>query len=284
MNTNFNLSKVSWFGVGGNADFFFKPKTADELKDFLKQNILPITIIGNGSNLLIRDGGINGVVLKLGSGFGKIISINDAEVEVGAGMLDKSFAMLIAEEELSGFEFLSTIPGNIGGGVKMNCGCFGGEIADLVYLIKGYDFKGNFVQLTKSDIKFSYRSTNLNDDIIITSVVLKGVKSTKSLILQKMEENHQKRVQTQPTTGKTCGSTFKNPINNKAWHLLLQSGAVNLKVGGARFSEKHSNFIINDGSATAKDIESLGEKAIKLVYEQFGIMLEWEIKKIGNYL
>lgn len=283
MNSDFDLSKVSWFGVGGKAEFFLKPKTEEELQRFLKNNNLLITVIGNGSNLLIRDGGVKGVVLKLGSGFGRVNRISDNMAEVGAGVLDKSFAMIMAEEELAGFEFLSTIPGNIGGGVKMNCGCFGQEISEVLELVKGCDFKGKSMQFSKKEINFGYRSSNLPDNFIITSVVLRGIKSSKSSILLKMQENQTKRLNSQPVSGKTCGSTFKNPQDRLAWQLLVEAGANKLKVGGAEFSQKHANFIINNGSATARDIEILGESAKQLVKDKFNINLEWEIKIIGSY-
>lgn len=280
---DFEIGKTSWLGVGGKADFLFRPTSPENLQEFLTENRqFALTILGNISNIIIRDAGIEGVVIRLGGNFGKILSVSETEIEVGAGMLDKNFALEMAEIELSGFEFLSTIPGNLGGGLKMNCGCFGGELSDIFVSAKGFDFKGNPLFFQKKDINFSYRESGISDDIIITSMVLKGVKSSKPKILQKMEENQQKRNESQPTGGKTCGSTFKNPHSAKAWELLQKSGASAMKVGGAFFSSKHSNFLMNDGTATAKDLETLGEMAKKIVFEKFGIKLEWEIKFIGK--
>lgn len=282
MRENFDLSKISWFGVGGRAEFFYKPKTFDDLKSVLSKNNANITVLGNCSNLLIRDGGIGGVVIKLSPAFANLKLINENTVEVGAAFLDKNFAMEMAKYELSGFEFLSTIPGNIGGGIKMNCGCFGGEISDILVRVIGLDFKGNILEIDAKDLNFSYRSTSIPEDFIITSAVFKGTKSSKKKILKKCQENQNERNETQPIGGKTCGSTFKNPKGMKAWELIVAAGLKNLKIGGASFSEKHANFIMNDGSATAKDIETLGEIVIDKIYNQFSIKLEWEIRKIGE--
>lgn len=280
---NFNLGKISWFGVGGNAKTFFKPKTKIELVDFLKANKEPIFIIGNLSNTLIRDGGLEGVCIKLGNGFLEYEQTEEI-IKVGAGVLDKTFALKAQESGIGGFEFLYTIPGNIGGAVQMNAGCFGREIADVFESLEGVDFEGNEIYLTKNDISFSYRKAIFPKDIIITSVNLKGLYKNKEDVLKLMLENLQTRNETQPISGKTCGSTFKNPQGEKAWDLLAKSGANMLKCNGASFSKIHANFIINDGTATAEDIENLGESARKQVFEKFGILLEWEIKIIGNHL
>jgi UDP-N-acetylmuramate dehydrogenase len=280
---NFPIGKTSWVGVGGACDLLFKPSSFDELQGFLKQNDRDLTVLGNTSNVIISDDGIRGVVIRLIGEFLNILKIDDAKVEVGAGMLDKSFAFLMGEEEVAGFEFLSTIPGNIGGGVKMNCGCFGGEIAENLLLIKGLDFKGNYVEFKPFELEFSYRKSGLPSDFIITSVVLEGVKSKKEKILDLMAQNQEKRNQSQPTGGKTAGSTFKNPISHKAWELLEKAGLRGVKIGGASFSHKHLNFLLNDGTATAKDVVSLGELARKLVREKCGVELEWEVLHLGKF-
>ena len=280
---NFQIGRTSWFGVGGAAEFFFKPQSEENLQNFLKENQeFALTILGNTSNVIIRDGGIDGVLIKLNSHFTKISRKSETEIEVGAAILDKNFAIQVAEEGLSGFEFLSTIPGNLGGGVKMNCGCFGGEISDVFVSAKGFDFKGNPVFFTKKDMNFSYRESNVPDDVILTSVALKGAPSSKEKILKIMSENQEKRNLSQPTGGKTCGSTFKNPLNAKSWELIQKSGASLFKVGGAYISPKHANFLMNDGNATSKDVENLGSMIQKAVFEKFGIRLEWEIKIIGK--
>jgi UDP-N-acetylmuramate dehydrogenase len=293
---DFQIGKTSWLGTGGNCEFLFKPSSFEELSSFLKELSLgnftenfnrdfpQITILGNTSNVLIGDGGIEGLVVRLIGKFMEIHKIDDTRVEVGAGMLDKTFANLMAEEEISGFEFLSTIPGNIGGGIKMNCGCFGGEIGENLVLLKGLDFKGNKLELKPHEIAFEYRKSNLPKEFIITSAVLKGAVSKKARILDLMAINQEKRNQTQPTGGKTAGSTFKNPKGFSAWELLEKAGLRGVKIGGASFSEKHLNFLLNDGTATAKDILSLGEHARKLVFEKCGIKLEWEVLHIGKFL
>jgi UDP-N-acetylmuramate dehydrogenase len=189
----------------------------------------------------------------------------------------------MANEEISGFEFLSTIPGNIGGGIKMNCGCFGREIAENIITIKGVDFKGKYIEFKPSELNFSYRRSGLSSSFIITSVVLRGVRSKRQKILDLMSQNQEKRNQSQPTGGKTAGSTFKNPEKYKAWELLERAGLRGVKIGGASFSQKHLNFLINDGSATARDLILLGETARKLVFEKCGVNLEWEILHIGSF-
>lgn len=284
MKENFNLSQISWFGVGGKAEFFYKAPDIASLSELLKlNNGREITIIGNASNLLIRDGGVKGISLKLGKDFSQISRFSEDTLEVGAAAFDKTFAMKMLELEISGFEFLSTIPGTLGGGVKMNCGCFGNEIGEVLTGINAIDERGNKIYIKADDIKFSYRNSDIPDNIIITSAILKGVSSSRNNIMKTMRINEKKRVDAQPVNGKTCGSTFKNPETAKAWELLIQSGANLLKKGGARFSEKHANFILNDGSATAFDIEKLGEEAIVMVKEKCGVTLEWEIRKIGFY-
>jgi UDP-N-acetylmuramate dehydrogenase len=279
----FNIGKTSWVGVGGRCDFLFKPKNELELIEFLTENTGELTILGNTSNVIIGDLGIEGTVIRLASSFMEIKSINDGIVEVGAGMLDKTFATLMAEEEISGFEFLSTIPGNIGGGIKMNCGCFSQEIAENIVLIKGLDFKGKIMEFKANEVKFNYRAAELPENFIITSALLKGVKSNKGDILKKMTENQKKREESQPTGGKTAGSTFKNPTGYKAWKLLQDAGLSELKIGGASFSSKHTNFLINDGTATASSLVELGELARSLVFKKTGIVLEWEIKRMGRF-
>ena len=283
MKENFNIGKISWFGVGGPAEFLFKPKSEGDLKAFLVENTKQITILGNTSNVIIGDLGIKGVTIRLGTSFMKIKRLNECEVQVGAAMPDKNFAFEMAELGLSGFEFLSTIPGNIGGGVKMNCGCFGREMKDVLVSIKGLDFKGNEVMLQASELKFGYRTANLPEDLIIISAVLRGQTGKKKDVLAKMEENQQKRNNSQPTGGKTCGSTFKNPEGHKAWDLLEKAGLRGVKIGGVSFSELHLNFMMNDGTGTAKDAIELGTLAQKLVYEKFGVRLEWEVKHIGEF-
>ncbi len=278
--TGFHIGKTTWLGIGGVCEYFFKPKSKEELTKFFKTQNTKITILGNTSNVMIKEDGVKGTTIRLAGSFTQIHNLDDTLIEVGAGMLDKNFAFIMAEEGISGFEFLSTIPGTIGGGIKMNCGCFGGEIADNFVSLKGLTFKGDEITLTANDVKFNYRKAEIPDNIIVTSVILKGVKSTKDKILKKMLENQQKRSESQPSGGKTLGSTFKNTQTKKAWELLDISGLRGVKIGGASFSDKHLNFLINDGSATYGDVSSLIRLAQNLVYEKCGVRLELEIKQI----
>jgi UDP-N-acetylmuramate dehydrogenase len=282
--TNVSLSKNSWLAVGGQAECFFKPRDIESLSAFLRQNKTPVTILGNCSNVIIRDGGISGTVIKLGSGFSGIKRLSGTQIEVGAAMLDLTLSQYALQMELSGFEFLSTIPGAVGGGIKMNAGCFGSEVAEVLVSFKAIDGKGKIHEFRKSEINFSYRKSLIDSELIIISAVLEGSQGNAKAISYLMERNSIKRSESQPTTGKTCGSTFKNPSpHDKAWKLIYDAGLSGFSVGGAFVSPKHANFIINDGSATAADIEILGETIRLAVKEKYGILLEWEIERIGNF-
>ena len=290
---SYPLSKISWLKVGGPVDVLFRPKSIDSLISFLKKapSYIPVTTIGVCSNLLIRDGGINGVALKLGSAFGEI-EINDDEVKVGAGNLGARVAIHLAK---FGFDmsFLRTIPGTIGGAVLMNAGCYGYSFGDYVSAIEGITRDGKFINLSKKDIDFSYRKCQMSDELIVTSVILKPVKLQSKLIEKKMEKAISQRQKTQPIEVPSCGSTFKNPdgkpslmkenkIKLKAWKLIDEAGLRGKKIGKAQVSEKHPNFLINTGGATASDIEALGEHVRKIVFEKHKINLDWELIRLGN--
>ena len=278
-----NLSKFSWFNLGGPAEIFFKPANYNELASLLKiyQDNKKINIIGAGSNTLIRDGGIEGVTIKLSTEFSFIKLLNDNIIEVGAATLDRKLSDFATKNSLSGFEFLSCIPGSIGGGIKMNSGCYGEEISKILVSLKAIDRKGKIKEIKRDEIKFSYRSCDLSDELIILSAKFKGDLKDKFNIEKKQLELIKRKKETQPSQVKTCGSTFKNPKDRKAWKLIKESGCEKISVGKAKISEKHCNFFINEGGATSNDIEQLIEKVKNQVLKKTGINLELEIKIIG---
>ncbi len=282
---NYNLSHLTWFKVGGDADIFFKPYNATDLALFLKENNqkLPITVIGAGSNIIIRDGGIEGVTIKLGRNFTDIEFVNDNLISVGAGCLNFSLAKFCQANSIGGFEFLIGIPGTIGGGVAMNAGAYGREFKDIVNSVQAMNTSGKILTLTLSDIGFGYRSNKLPQDLIFTKVFFNiQQNSTPSQIKHKMEQINAQRNSTQPIREKTGGSTFANPPNLKSWKLIDEAGMRGFKLGGACISKLHCNFMINVDNAVASDIENLGELVIKKVKETSSVELKWEIKRLGR--
>ena len=283
---NKKLSNYSWFNLGGPAEYLFKPKNKKQLIDFFKENKknkLKITILGAGSNTLIRDNGIKGAVIKLGSTFSDIKLIGKNRIEVGAATLDRKVANFAKENELGGLEFLSCIPGSIGGAIIMNSGCYGHEISNNLVSINAIDIKKcEEIEIKRQDVKFFYRGTDLPKDLIITSVKLEGKTSSRSLIEKKQNEMIKKKKLSQPSQIKTCGSTFKNLRDKKAWELIKQTGSNKFKEGDAIISEKHNNFFVNNGNAKSADIEKLIERVQKSVNEKTGVNLELEIKIIGE--
>ena len=277
------LAKHTWFGVGGNAEIMFIPEDADDLAHFLrnKPRNIPVCIIGGGSNLLIRDGGIPGVVIKLDNPHFKTVNIEQNSITCGAGFRNIDLKKYLIKNEIGGLEFLCSIPGVIGGSVKTNAGCFGKEIKDVMQSAQIINGNGQIKTVTAQDLGLSYRSSLFPDDWIILSITFKTEKSTKEEISRILEEQKLYRQARQPYNQKTAGSTFKNPQGLKAWELIKKSGCADLQIGGAKVSEKHCNFLINTGNATAKDIETLGETIIQQVYQHTFITLEWEIKRMG---
>ena len=287
ISSNINLSNYSWFNLGGPAEYFFKPENRAQLLEFLeynKQTNLNLTILGAGSNTLIRDKGIKGVVIKLGSNFSKIKLVNKDLIEVGAGTLDRKIADFAKLNGIGGLEFLSCIPGSIGGSVKMNSGCYENDISKVLVSIKVIDPKEcKEKEISKEKIKFFYRGTNLPDEFIITSIKLKGKTMPVEIIEKYQKELMQKKKLTQPSQIKTCGSTFKNlDSKKKAWQIIKEAQCDNLKEGDASISEKHCNFFVNNGNAKSADIEKLIKKVKEKVNEKTGINLELEIKIIGE--
>lgn len=282
---NEKLSKYSWFGLGGFAKIFFKPKSALDLKKFLekynKKN-KKIHILGAGSNTLFRDSGFNGVIIKLGAGFNYIKLLNNNKIEVGAATLDKKLSDFAKQKSITGFEFLSCIPGSIGGAITMNSGCYGYDISQIFFSLKAINFSGNLKSFNKDDVKFFYRGNNLPKDLIILSAVFEGGALNKREIESRQMKLINQKKESQPNKIKTCGSTFKNPQDKKAWKLIRSSNCSNLNIGGARMSSQHSNFFLNNGSATSSDIENLIEEVRTKVFLKTGINLELEIKIIGD--
>jgi UDP-N-acetylmuramate dehydrogenase len=277
-----DLGKATWFQTGGLAEVLFRPDDADDLADFLKHcpSDIPRTILGVGSNLLVRDGGIEGVVIRLGRGFATCYSQGDTLV-VGAGCLNANATVIAQQYGIGGLEFLSGIPGTIGGALAMNAGAYGTETEKVLIKAEAVDPQGNKHTLSPVDLGYSYRHCGLAEGWVFTHAVLQGKAETPEKIAARMEMIARERNNTQPVRARTGGSTFKNPAGQKAWKLIDEAGCRGLRVGGAVMSELHCNFMINTGDATSEDLETLGERVRTRVYDQSGIMLEWEIKRIG---
>ena len=278
-----NLSKKSWFGVGGPAEVLFIPEDMHDLVCFLRNvpEEIDITILGAISNVLIRSGGIEGVVIILGDWFKKVY-VEGNIIEVGAGVNCSHLSTVAMDSELGGLEFLMGLPGTVGGAIKMNAGCYGSEISDILVELEAVSTSGNVKWFTKNDLKFEYRKSSITDDLIITRAWFKGVVHANYSIAKKTNSIIEKRKESQPLNKRTCGSTFKNPSGKKAWELIDSAGCRGMRMGGAIVSEKHCNFIVNEDNATADDIENLGEKIMQKVYEHSGIQLEWEVIRLGN--
>jgi len=276
------LKDLVWFRAGGPAEVLFRPADADDLATFLyaRSPETRVSVIGVGSNLLVRDGGIPGVVVRLPAAFGRI-SIEGARVRVGAAALDAAVARAAAEAGIGGLEFLRGIPGTVGGALKMNAGCYGKEIKDIFVEATAIDGKGNKHTLSAADMGFVYRKAQVPDDFIFVEAVFEGVKDDPAIVKARMETLVEQRESTQPVKSRTGGSTFKNPPGHKAWRLIDEAGCRGLMHGAAQVSEKHCNFLINTGDATAADIEALGEDVRARVKAKSGVELEWEIKRVG---
>ncbi len=279
---NATISRITWFRVGGPAEILYEPADRDDLAAFLaaKPCDIDVTIIGVGSNLVVRDGGIPGVTIKLGRAFSRI-EISGDIVTAGAGAVDITLSRAARNSGLGGLEFLSGIPGTIGGAVRMNAGAYGRETKDVLTAIEAVSADGRIHQVAADSLNFSYRHCDAPDDWIITQAVLKGTAEAPDLIAARMAEIDEAREETQPIRTRTGGSTFKNPPNAMAWQLIEAAGCRGLRRGGAQVSDLHCNFLINSGDATATDLEELGENIRRRVFERSGITLDWEIKIVG---
>ncbi len=276
------LAPLTWFRVGGPAEVMFRPADADDLATFLAgcPADVPVTVIGVGSNLLVRDGGVPGVVIRLGRRFMEI-SIEGSRVRAGTAALDVAVARAAQEAGLAGLEFYRGIPGSIGGALRMNGGAYGRETKDVLVEAIAIDRAGKRHVLQNADMKYSYRHCGAAGDLIFVEAVFQGTPGDKAAIQARMDEITTSREATQPIRTRTGGSTFKNPEGHKSWQLIDAAGCRGLKRGGAQVSELHCNFLINTGEASAADLEDLGEEVRARVKAQSGVTLEWEIRRIG---
>ena len=282
---NFDLSKSNWLGIGGKANFFFKPKDLKDLQIFLRNNNrhFPIIVIGSGSNLLIRDKGFDGVVIKFGKDF-DYIKINNDIINCGPATPKSILAEYVANNNLTGFEFLYCIPGTIAGGVVMNSGCYGSDISKVVLSVTVIDMNGEIKIISKKDINFSYRHSSLTKNQIITNIEMQGSFLENQKILEIMKNLKNKKDTEQPQKIKTGGSTFKNPKNSdkKAWQLIKESGCADLRVGRIKLSNLHCNFLENLDKASSEDAENLIEKIKKEVFKKTNVNLELELEVVGK--
>ena len=277
------LAPITWFRVGGAAEVMFRPADTEDLAGFLaaRPDDVPVTVLGVGSNLLVRDGGVPGVVVRLGRGFASIEADGETMV-AGAGALDVNVARVALDAGIGGLEFLSGIPGTIGGALRMNAGAYGTEISDVLIAARAVDAGGTIHELSPAELNFSYRSCGVPEDWIFTGARLRGRFEDPGAIGGRIEEIRAARETSQPIRTRTGGSTFANPISGglKAWQLIDRAGCRGLAIGGAQISEQHCNFLINTGEATAHDLEMLGEEIRRRVFAASGVDLRWEIRRI----
>jgi UDP-N-acetylmuramate dehydrogenase len=281
---NASLSEVLWFRVGGPAEILFRPADLDDLCAFMAQcpPDIPLSMIGVGSNFLVRDGGIEGVVIRLPSAFGQVAQIAPTRIRAGAAALDSMVARKAADAGIAGLEFLRGIPGTIGGALRMNAGCYGREMKDILVEARAVNTQGKIITLSPAEMGFSYRRSAAPENLIFVDAVLEGASDDCEAIRARMEKLVAEREATQPVRAKTGGSTFTNPSDAKAWQLIDRAGCRGLKHGDAQVSEKHCNFLINLNQASAADIEALGEEVRRRVKENSGVDLKWEIKRVGK--
>ena len=280
---DYDLKKKNWFNIGGKTKIFFK---ADNLKDLIKflkkiENKVKIFVLSGGSNTLITDSTYDGVVIKLSNNFSNMSLLSDEIIIAGSAVGDKSLSEYAKSNSLGGFEFLSCIPGTVGGGIKMNAGCFGREFKDILISIQAINKSGQVITIPAKEINFKYRDSGLSDDLIFLSASFKGFKKNPDLIQKEMKELREKKEKAQPTRIKTSGSTFKNPIgqsDKKVWQLIKESVSIEKSFGDACISEKHCNFFVNKGNAEFKDMKKLIEFVSESVLKKTGIKLETEIK------
>jgi UDP-N-acetylmuramate dehydrogenase len=285
LTANAPIGHLTWFRVGGPAEFLFRPADVDDLAAFLAAlpASIPVTVIGVGSNLLVRDGGIPGVTIRLGRGFAATIPSGD-EVAAGAGALDLNVALAAAEAGITGLEFLSGIPGTVGGGFQTNAGAYGSEFKDVLVSADAVGRDGKIHRVSAAELGFSYRHSAAPPGWIFTSAIFRGTRGDRAAIARRLTEIQAAREASQPIRARTGGSTFANPPGHTAWQLIDGAGCRGLAHGGAMVSEKHANFLINTGNATAADLEALGEEVRRRVRDRFGIVLDWEIRRIGRLL
>jgi UDP-N-acetylmuramate dehydrogenase len=281
------MDRVTWFRAGGLAELMFQPHDTDDLITFLKllPAEVPLTVVGVGSNILVRDGGIPGVVLRLSAkGFGAVELVGEHRIMAGAICPDKHVAAMAMDNSIGGFHFYYGIPGSIGGAARMNAGANGGETRDRLVEVHAVDRKGERHVLSNADMGYSYRHSSVGDDLIFTHAVFQGYAEDRAKIRADMDAVRNHRETVQPIREKTGGSTFKNPEGLSAWEVIDEAGCRGLVIGGAQMSSLHCNFMINMGQATGYDLEYLGEQVRRQVFEKSGVKLEWEIKRLGTFM
>lgn len=280
---NREMADLTWFRVGGPAEVLYTPADEADLAEFLKATPadVPVYTVGVGSNLLVRDGGVPGVVIRLGKGFGDVTVEDGHRVRAGTAALDVRVARVAAENGIDGLTFLRGIPGTIGGALRMNGGAYGGETKDVLIEARAVDRSGTIVVLSNKDMGYTYRHCGAPEDLVFTQALFQGRPGDTAEITAAMDKITSSREATQPIKSRTGGSTFKNPPGNKSWQLIDAAGMRGFAVGPAKVSEMHCNFLINEGGATAADIEKLGEAVRARVKANSGIELDWEIKRIG---
>lgn len=278
------LGRLTWFRVGGPADVLFTPADEADLRTFLAgvPGDVAVTLMGIGANVLVRDGGVRGVVIRLGRGLAGIAVVEN-ELTVGAGALNANVAKAARDHAVGGLEFLSGIPGTIGGGLRMNAGAYGAAFADIVVSATAVDRSGTPRRFDVAELGYGYRHSELDGAWTFISAVLRGAASQRDAIVARMDEIMRQREASQPIRLRTGGSTFKNPDGHSAWELIDRAGCRGLRRGNAMVSQKHCNFLINTGNATAADLEALGEDVRRRVMDATGILLEWEIQRIGEH-
>jgi UDP-N-acetylmuramate dehydrogenase len=283
LKANALMSEITWFRVGGPAQLLFTPADEADLAYFMKSKPieLPITVIGLGSNLLVRDGGIPGIVVRLGRGFNSIEALDSHRLKVGAAVPDMKLARAAAEHGVAGLSFYRGIPGSIGGALRMNAGAHGGETRDYLVEARAVDYEGNIHNFTAEEMGHTYRNCALPYNYIFTEATYQGQPGEPGEIEKANAEVVAYREEKQPVKDRTGGSTFKNPPGHSSWKLIDEAGLRGFKIGGAKVSEKHCNFLINEGEATGTDLETLGETVRKRVFEHSGVKLDWEIKRLG---
>ncbi|MBB3217982.1 UDP-N-acetylmuramate dehydrogenase [Ochrobactrum sp. RC6B] len=280
------MDKITWFRAGGPAQVLFQPADEEDLSAFLKAvpEEIPILVVGIGSNLLVRDGGVPGFVVRLSAkGFGEVEQVSDTQLRAGAATPDKRVAAAALDAGLAGFHFYHGIPGGIGGALRMNAGANGVETRERVVEVRALDRNGEVQVLSNADMGYAYRQSSASPGLIFTSVLFEGIAGERDAIRQAMDEVQHHRETVQPVREKTGGSTFKNPEGTSAWKEIDKAGCRGLRVGGAQMSEMHCNFMINTGTATGHDLETLGETVRARVFENSGIRLHWEIKRLGLF-
>jgi UDP-N-acetylmuramate dehydrogenase len=283
LESNASMAPLSWFRTGGPAQALFTPADEDDLAYFLAQlpGDIPVLVVGLGSNLLVRDGGVAGVVIRLGKAFAEVRVEGGQRIRAGAGAPDVKVASTAAKAGIAGLTFFRGIPGSIGGALRMNGGAYGGETKDVLVEAAGLTRTGERIVFANGDMGFTYRHSAVPDDVIFTQAIFEGRPGDPATIQAEMNAITEARSSTQPVNTRTGGSTFKNPPGHKAWQVIDAAGCRGLRLGAAQVSELHCNFLINHGGASAADIETLGEEVRRRVREHSGVELEWEIKRVG---